>query len=222
MGIGFNRQVVPLAGGLEIPCCGAATSTLPGDQLVGARTFLRYTVEVIVGWVTRLNAAGNKSPGQRIGAVHIRHPLRPAIAMKVIGAALIALGADEIRQHLVPRPAGVAKGGPVIVILTLATHVDQPVDRTGTTQYFAAWPVNRTAVHTRVGLGVIAPVVAWMKHRLGITDRDMQPRVTVVGARLEQQYPVTTAGRQTIRQHTTGRTCPYDDVIEVYCHDQRL
>ena len=52
--------------------------------------------------------------------------------------------------------------------------------------------------HTGIGLGVIAPVVAWMKHRLGITDRDMQPRVTVFGARLEQQYLVTAAGRQTI------------------------
>ena len=142
MGIGFNRQVVSFAGGLEIPCCGAATSALPGDQLVGARAFLRCTVEVVVGRVTGLNATGNKSPGQRIGAVHIRHPLRPAIAVKVIGTALITFGADEIRQDVIPGPAGVAKGGPVIVILTLAAHIDQPVDRTGTTQHFSAWPVN--------------------------------------------------------------------------------
>ena len=222
MCIGFNRQVAPFPGGLEIPCRAAATSALPGDQLVGACAFLRCAVEIIVGRVTRLDATGNKSPGQRVGPVHIRHPLRAAIAMKVISAALITFGADEIRQHIVPRPAAVAKRCPVIVILTLAAHVDQPVDRTGTTQHFPAWPVNRTAVHTRIGLGVIAPVVAWMKHRLGITDRDMQPRVAIFGARLEQQYPVTTTGRQSVRQHAAGRACPYDDVIKVHCHGQQL
>src|SRR5438874_72153 len=86
------------------------------------------------------NSCGDKGvvkfvPGAQIGDVE-----RAALAVIIVGAALLVLGAAEIRQHVVIAPAEAAELAPIVEILFLAADVDQAVDRGGAAEHLAARP----------------------------------------------------------------------------------
>jgi len=47
----------------------------------------------------------------------------------VVAERGIVFQLDEIRQHIVKTPAGIAEVAPAIVVLRLAAHDDEAVDR---------------------------------------------------------------------------------------------
>jgi hypothetical protein len=58
--------------------------------------------------------------------------------MIFVGTALLVLGLLEIGQHVVIAPAGIAALAPAIVILVLAAHIQQAVDRARSAEHFSA------------------------------------------------------------------------------------
>jgi len=75
----------------------------------------------------------------------------------------------------------------MIEILGLAADIDHAVDRRRAAQHLAARPEDAAVGGTRVGLGLIAPVDARIGEGLAKAQRDVNPAVLVLTARLEQQ-----------------------------------
>ena len=144
-----------------------------------------------------------------------QRPLAPAQRV-VAAAALVALGPLEQRQHLVPRPAAAAHLRPAVVILRLAAHVEQPVDRGRAAQHLAARPAQGATVEAGVGLGHQAPVGAGVAHGLEVADRHVDPGIAVPPARFEHRHAVAAVGAETVGQHAARRARAHDDVIEFH------
>src|SRR5947209_17774992 len=110
--------------------------------------------------------------------------------MKFVGAALLVFGLLEERQHVLPIPALAAALPPIVVIGGRAAHVDHTVDRAGAAQYLAAGLVQGAAVELRLGLGLEHPIDPRVGVGLRVAERDMDPRVAFVPARLPEQDAV--------------------------------
>src|SRR5205823_14275825 len=93
-------------------------------ELEIAGAFLRGPVEIVVARQSRLLACFDERVAQRMAFAHIAHRERPADAVQLIRAALLVLGAAEIRQHVVKAPTRVAELAPVIEILRLPADVE--------------------------------------------------------------------------------------------------
>jgi len=134
--------------------------------------------------------------------------------MIFVGAALLVLGFLEIGQHVLIAPAGIAALAPAVVILVLAAHVQQAVDRARAAEHFAARLKHLAAVQPRLGLGLIHPVDGLFLEQLPVAERDVNPDVSVLRSRLQEQHRMPAVGAQAIGQHAAGRACTDDDVIE--------
>src|SRR5947209_16097155 len=87
----------------------------------------------------------------------VAHRQRAADAMQLILAALVILGAAEIRQHIGEAPARIAKLTPVVEILRLPANVKEAVDRRGAAHHLAAWLDDLAAVELGFGLRIVKP-----------------------------------------------------------------
>ncbi len=142
-----------------------------------------------------------------------RAPQRAAEAVEGRIAARGVLEALEVRQHLGIAPAVVAECPPAIVVLALAANRNQPIDRAGSAERLPARPVDPAVVHSGLRLGVKAPVDAGIEHRLGIADRDVDPRVRVARTGFEQQHGMPAVSREAIGEDATGGASADDDVV---------
>ena len=165
--------------------------------------------------------AGLDHGGADRRAVHLRGEQRPVLAADLGFLALPAFRFAEIGQAVVPRPAAVAELGPVIVILGLAADVDEPVDRRGAADHPAARIDDGAAVGAGIGLGAEFPGQGVVVEHLEEAGRDVDQRVPVLSARLDQQdFGVGILG-QPVGQHATGRARPDDDVIRLHALHSR-
>ena len=60
---------------------------------------------------------------------NVGHGERTANAVQFVFAALLVLGAAEVREHVAECPAGVAELTPMVEILLLAADIEQAIDR---------------------------------------------------------------------------------------------
>src|SRR5262249_45134063 len=139
---------------------------------------------------------------------------RAAGAMEVVGAALLILGLAEIRQHVLPAPADIAELAPSVEILLLAADIDEAVDRAGAAQHLAARLDDAAAVEPGLGLAFIEPVDLRIAEELAVAERDVDPRIAVGAAGLEQEHAVLPPLRQAIGQDAARRPAADDDIIE--------
>jgi hypothetical protein len=144
----------------------------------------------------------------------VRNRKRAAGAVKFIAAARLVLGFPEIRQHVVKTPAAVAVLAPAIVILMLATDVQQTVDRTRSAQNLAARLKHPSPIQARLGFGLVHPVDVFVFEQPAIAERHVNPDVAVLRASLEQQHRIFAVRAQTVGQHASGRPRAHDDVVE--------
>ena len=128
-GADFDGQVGPLHRRAQIGERGAAPPHLAHGQLVVADAFLLGAVEIGVGREPGLLRGGDKGVVQFVAGAQIGDVERAAGAVIIVRAALLVLGAAEIRQHVVIAPADAAELPPIVEILPLAADIDQPVDR---------------------------------------------------------------------------------------------
>ena len=93
-----------------------------------ADAVLRGAVEVVVAREAKSHRGVDKGFGDRV-FFDVGNAERAAGAVEFVAAADLVLGALEIRQHVVERPAGVAELAPMVEILGLAADIDHAVDR---------------------------------------------------------------------------------------------
>src|SRR5688572_28020475 len=171
----FNAQVRSTARRLQIRGRRAAAPTVVSGQLKITSTVLRRSIEVIVAGNAERSGTVDECIDQQVPVRNIGHFQRSVAAVKRTGPALIALVANEVRQHIVVAPADIAESSPLVIVLTLPTDVDESVDGARSAQRLSPRPVNAASVHTRLGIGVEAPVVSAVPHRLAITNRQVNP-----------------------------------------------
>ncbi len=133
--------------------------------------------------------------------------------VQVRSAGMMILGFQEMGQHVVPAPTGVAHLAPVVVIRGLAPHVDHSVDRTAAAQNLAA-RIDKTApVQARFARGFHHPVDTGIADAIEVSDRYMDPVVIVISARLQQQNPRFRILGQAVRQNTTRGSTADDHIV---------
>ena len=177
-----------------------------------AGPILARAVEIVVAGKAELSRGRNEGFADRV-LRDIRYAERASGAVEPVGAANLVLGALEIGQDILKRPAGIAELAPMVEILGLAADIDHAVDRGRAAQHLAARPVDTAVGGTGVGLGLVAPVDARIGEGFAETQRDVNPAVLVLAARL-QQYD---AGRRVFaepRRHgAAGRSGADHDEI---------
>ncbi|MCY1372652.1 hypothetical protein D9M69_598740 [compost metagenome] len=134
--------------------------------------------------------------------------------MKLGGAGKVIFTLLEQWQYVSPAPARIAVGGPAVVIAGLAAHVDHAVDRGAAPQHLAARVAQGATLQARLRFGLEAPVGARVADAEQVTHGDVNPRIVVAAAGLEQQHAMLRIGRQSIVQQTPSRPGPDHDVIE--------
>ncbi len=146
---------------------------------------------------------------------------RAAIAVEFVGTARVVLRLAEVGQHRLPVPALAATLTPLIVIGVIAAHVDHAVDRAGATENLAARLIHDAVVEVRLRLGIEHPVHSRIDEGLGVTERNVDPRVGVLAAGLQQQNAMTTGFGKPGGEHTARRTrASHNEVVGVLlrCH----
>ena len=93
-----------------------------------------------------------------MAVAQIRNRKRPAGAVKFICTTFIIFGLAEVRENVIETPTGIAKLAPVVEILRLSTDVDQSIDRTGSTEDFAAGRDDLPIVALGLRLGCVTPI----------------------------------------------------------------
>ncbi len=171
----------------EIGPCRAPTPPVGGRRLVVADALLPGAVEIGVGRDAGLDRGRDHRVAER-RAHRVRDVQRSADAVEIVGAALLVLRLLEERQYRIPVPALAAALAPVVVIGRCAAHIDHAVDRAGAAQHLAARLVESAVVELLLGLALEHPIDPRVGERLGVAERDMDPRVAVTPAGFEQQH----------------------------------
>ena len=147
---------------------------------------------------------------------HRRGRQKAGAAVQFAVLALPALGLLEIGQHVVPAPAAIAELRPMIEILGLAADVDQPVDRRRAAEHAAARIRDRPPGGAGIGLGLEPPGQRRMVEQFHEPDRDVDQRVPVAPAGLDQDDPHRRVLGQPVGQHAPGRAGADDHVIRLH------
>src|SRR5262245_1502286 len=119
-----------------------------------------------------------------------------ADAVEGIGAVGVVLDADEVREYLLPRPAAIAEGRPVVVVALLTPHVDHRVDGGTAAEDTPARVVEAAPVEAGLGLRLEAPVGPRVVDGEEVADGDPDPEVGVGPAGLEEEHPAVRVGRK--------------------------
>jgi len=183
--VGRDSQVLAAARLAQISPRRAPASAVGGGRLVITDPLLAGAVEVGVGRNAGLDRGGHHRVAER-RAHRVRHVQWPADTMEIVGAALLVLRLLEERQHRIPIPALAAALTPIVVIGRRAAHVNHPINRAGAAQHLAARLVQCAVVQLLLGLAFEHPVDARVRERLGVAERDVNPRVIVAPAGFEQ------------------------------------
>ena len=125
---------LPALGRTQVGHGGGAAPAVARGELVIARAFLFAGVEV--AHARHAQAGGGLDHGldqrmrrlDRGGAQRAAHAARRALAQVVV------LQPAEVGQAVFPAPAGIAGGGPGIVVGALAPDIDQAIDGAGAAQ----------------------------------------------------------------------------------------
>ena len=211
---GLDAQIAAVPRRAQIGPRRARPPPAPRRGLKQPGAFLGRAVEIRIVRNAGLGRGVDKGLRQRIGMPRIRHRQRPAGAMKFVGAALLVLRLLEIGQHVVKSPAGIAELAPAVVILMLAAHIEQAVDRARPAQHFSARLKHLPPVQARLRLGLVHPVDGFFLEQFAVAERHVDPDIAVLRAGLQQQHGMLAVRAQAIGEHAAGRAGADDDVVE--------
>jgi hypothetical protein len=211
---GHDPQIGPLQRRTQIGDRGAAPAHVAYGHLQWPDPVLLGAVEIGVALVARLLGGGYEGIVQFVLRAQIGDVERAAGAVMHVGAALLIFRPAEIRQHIVIRPAGIAELAPQIEILLLPADINQPVDRTGAAEHLAARPDHAPAAQFGERLGLELPGDLWVVDIAVEAGRNVDPRIAVLTAGLEQQYARAPIRAEPVGQHAPGRTSADNDEIE--------
>ena len=124
---------VPGVAAVQVRAGGVPALAVVLGDLIPAHAFLFAAVEIVIAQDAGMLRGIDKVLAERIGRAQVAHMQRPGAAVQrvVVMArhALVAFGAAEVWQHIVPRPAIAAGGSPAVVVGGPAAHIDHGVDR---------------------------------------------------------------------------------------------
>ena len=156
--VGFDDEIGSAPRLAQIADRGRPAPAVLRRELEIAGALLRRPVEIVVARIARLLRGLDERLAQRMRLADIGDGERPADAVQRVLAALLVLGAAEVRQHIVEAPAGIAELPPMIVIRRLAAQIKQAVDRARPAQHLAARLDHLTVVELGLRLGLVEPV----------------------------------------------------------------
>ena len=177
-------------------------------HLVPADPVLRAVVEVLVRGQPARRAESMKCLRERVARAPLGHRQRAAGPVELALAALVVLGALEVGEHLVPRPAG----PPAVVVERVAADVDERVDRGRAAQHPPAREVDAAVVRVRLVDRRVVPVLrAPVQRREGGGEVDQLVRVRAAG--LDQEDRDVRVLAEPVGKHAAGRAGPDDHVV---------
>src|SRR5712691_9825859 len=212
----YDGEIGPAARLAQIADRGRAAAPTARGQLEITGAFLGGAVEIVVARKARLLRGRDESLAQRMRFAHIGNRERPADPVQRILAARLVLGAAEIGQHILEAPAGIAELAPMIEVRRLAADVEQAVDRARPAQHFPTRLDDPPAVELRLGLRAVEPIDLGVGEQLAVAERDVDPDVAVVPARLQEENAMAAGGGQAIGENAAGGAGADDDIIEGY------
>ncbi|MNO75304.1 hypothetical protein D3C76_663410 [compost metagenome] len=184
--------------------------------LVVADAFLPGAVEVVGARNPGLLGGGDDRGAERGGRYQVGDRQRPVLAVPGTLQEQVALGAAEVRLDIRPAPAR-RRRGPVVVILALAAHVEQAVDRRAAAEHLAARQRDFPAAEFGLGVGFVGPVEAVPGpggHAPAGGHVDQQAAVAFAG--FQQQHAGRAVLGQARRQRTTRAAGADDDVVMAF------
>ena len=226
-GVGDDGQVRALLGLVQVAAGGAGATAFLGHRTVHrAEAFLLVAVEVFGARVTGLHAGFDHGVEQRVVAGFRRgHADRAFAAVVIVGADVAGFRFAEVRQAVQVGPVFQAwQFRPAVEVHGVTTDVAHAVDQRGATQALAAATFHAAAVHERLRVGLVGPVVAAALQREGQGGRHLGAEVeAVVGATgFQQQHGDAGVFGQAGGQGVTGRAGTDDDVVEFFGHESTL
>ena len=138
----------------------------------------------------------------------------PAVCVQFVGPALLILGAPEIGQHILERPAGIAELPPVIKILVLTADIKEAVDRARSAQHLLprGWMPLRL-FNSGSRFRGIEPI-HFADSRTACRSRaECGSRYCGRGRRPRQQSTVAPGGGEPVGKHAAGQAGADDDVV---------
>jgi hypothetical protein len=209
---GGDLEVRPPLGRVQERVGGAAAQPVALSQLEARDAFGLGHVQVGDVLVAGLYRRLELEIGERGHRAAVGHGERAADPVELVLPPLVVLGALEVRQHLVVRPAGATARRPLVEVRAVAAEVDHRVDRAGAADHTAAGQVEPAAAEAGLGLAEEVPVEARLEgdreHR-GNVDRIR--RVGTAG--LEQVHRHIRVLAQAGCEHAAGRPGSDDHVV---------
>ena len=216
-GIGDDLDIAPCRRDLEVGAEGRPSQPATARHLRVTDTFLARAIEVGRVGESRLLRRLHEQMRQRQDGTVVLDLERPGPA-PVLGIAVagIGLAAPEQRHHLVVAPAAATELRPAVIVGRVAANIEHAVDRARTAQHLAARRMDGPAIGAFLRLGGVHPVVAGIVKQVSDAGWDVNERMRVAAAGLEEADPVAGLGQPRGDDASRG-TRTYHD--EVWLHD---
>ena len=183
-----HREVGAGAGRLDVRLIGRPAAPALAGHLVQARALLLGPVEIAVARHTELDCAVDPIGHQRVRVHAVLDGERAVGAVVAVVETGVALGLDEVRQHIVVRPAGGAVVAlPRVEIAVVPADVDHGVHRRAAAQCLHPRPIRGAVVQVLLRGGGVVPVPLRFEQR-GERQRDVHLVGVRFASRLEQQH----------------------------------
>ena len=219
---GLDLEVAPSPRRPQIGPRRGGAPAVPDRVLAAPEAFLMRPV--VVGIARKPGRRAGLHPGleQRIGRPRKLGAERAAAAAPGVLAALPGLAALEIGQHVRIGPAARALLRPAVVVGAMAARIGHHVDGGRAAQNLAAHGLDAPVAQARLGLGRIAPIVHAVIVHLAHAERNVDQRIAVRPAGLQQQHAGIGVLAQSVGQHAAGRAGADNDEFVFPDHARSL
>ena len=215
---GHDLEVGAVHHGVEVGPRRRQPPAVPDVAVEGGEALLPVAVDVIGAGVAGLLAGAEERLEERVRgrtALEREGAVVPTERVAGIGREAV-LHPVEVGQAVRVVPGLHARvGRPALVVQRVPALEDHPVDAARTAEHLAAGVVDPAAVHLRLGLRLVLPVVEAAADREGEGGRHVDEDVPggVVATRFQDEHGAGRVGRQTVGQGGTGGAASDDHVV---------
>src|SRR6202051_1812980 len=100
----------------------------------------------------------------------------------------------------------------MVIVIAVATNVNHRIDRTGTAEHLAAWPVELAMIELRLLICVVGPIAGCLKH-FTKGDGDVCLLGIIRATGFKKKDCCLRVFGQAISEYTTCGTCSDDNII---------